>query len=94
MLMAGRAGPGGDLVGGPCPAASAGIGVDGKTRTLRSVTSVGQRPAGVARLVARHAGYSSAVTAISAMFRAIGAASALSARDRVYGKEKVYGSIP
>jgi hypothetical protein len=44
--------------------------------------------------VARRAGYSSAVSAISAIIRVIGAASALSAWRRGYGKEKVYGSIP
>jgi hypothetical protein len=55
---------------------------------------MGRCPAGVARLVARHAGYSSAASAVSAMFRVIGAASAFSAWRRGYGKEKVYGSIP
>ena len=48
----------------------------------------------VARRVARHAGNPSVVSADSAIFRVIGAASALGARERVYGKEKVYGSIP
>jgi hypothetical protein len=32
--------------------------------------------------------------AMSAITRAIGAAGALGARGRTYGKEKVYGSIP
>jgi hypothetical protein len=35
-----------------------------------------------------------AASAVSAMSRAIGAARALGARGRTYGKEKVYGSIP
>jgi hypothetical protein len=47
---------------------------------------------GVARLVARHAGYSSAASAVSAIFRVIGAASALSAWRRGYGKEKASDS--
>jgi hypothetical protein len=55
------------------------------------VTAMGTR---VARVVARHAGNSSVVSAVSAIFRVIGAASALSAGRRGYGKEKVYGSIP
>jgi len=33
-------------------------------------------------------------SAISAMSRVIGAASAYGERGRTYGKEKVYGSIP
>ncbi len=33
-------------------------------------------------------------SAVSVMIRVIGAASALSAQGRTYGKEKVYGSIP
>jgi hypothetical protein len=37
---------------------------------------------------------SSAMRAISAMARVIGAASAHGERGRTYGKEKVYGSIP
>jgi hypothetical protein len=36
----------------------------------------------------------STASAISAITRSISAASALSARGRTYGKEKVYGSIP
>jgi hypothetical protein len=36
----------------------------------------------------------STASAISAMAHVISAASAESARDRTYGKEKVYGSIP
>ena len=60
-------------------------------QSLRMVTSMGTR---VARVVARRGGYSSAASAVSAISRVIGAASAFSARGRVYGKEKVYGSIP
>jgi hypothetical protein len=48
----------------------------------------------VARFVARRGGNASAASAISAISRVIGAASALSAGRRGYGKEKVYGSIP
>jgi len=40
------------------------------------------------------AGASGPGAVISAIFRVIGAASALSTRARVYGEEKVYGSIP
>jgi hypothetical protein len=58
---------------------------------LRIVTATGTR---LARLVARVAWNSSAASAVSAIFRVIGAASAVSARGRGYGKEKVYGSIP
>jgi hypothetical protein len=39
-------------------------------------------------------GNPSTASAISAIARGISAASADSARDRTYGKEKVYGSIP
>jgi len=39
-------------------------------------------------------GNPSTAGSISAITRVIGAASALSARGRTYGKEKVYGSIP
>jgi hypothetical protein len=39
-------------------------------------------------------GNASTASAVSAIFRVIGAGSALSARGRTYGKEKVYGSIP
>ena len=49
---------------------------------------------GVDRVVDRVAGNPSAASAVSAISRVIGAASAFSARGRVYGKEKVYGSIP
>jgi len=48
----------------------------------------------VARPVARHAGNPGVVSAVSAISRGIGAASALGAQERAYGKEKVYGSIP
>jgi hypothetical protein len=52
---------------------------------------VGRR---VARIVARRSRNFSAASAISAIFRGIGAATARSAWRRIYGKEKVYGSIP
>ncbi len=39
-------------------------------------------------------GNPSAASAVSAISRAIGAASALSGWRRIYGKEEVYGSIP
>jgi hypothetical protein len=48
----------------------------------------------VDRFVDRVAGNPSAMGAVSAIFRVIGAASALGAWRRGYGKEKVYGSIP
>jgi hypothetical protein len=48
----------------------------------------------VDRFVDRVAGNPSATGAASAIFRVIGAASAVSAWRRGYGKEKVYGSIP
>jgi hypothetical protein len=43
---------------------------------------------------ARRSANFSAASAISAIFRGIGAATARSASRRGYGKEKVYGSIP
>jgi hypothetical protein len=55
----------------------------------------GMRPAPrVDRFVDRVTGKPSATGAASAILRVTGAASALSARRRGYGKEKVYGSIP
>jgi len=81
---------GGRLVGGPCPAASAGIAVTGVPAATPGYvhgTLPGRR---VARLVARRAGNPSAASAVSAIPRVIGAASALSARERGYGKEEVY----
>jgi hypothetical protein len=48
----------------------------------------------VERVVERRGGNLSAASAISAIPCVIGAASALSAWERGYGKEKVYGSIP
>ena len=48
----------------------------------------------VDRFVDRVTGNPSATGAASAILRVIGAASALSAWRRGYGKEKVYGSIP
>jgi hypothetical protein len=48
----------------------------------------------VERVVERRGGNPSAASAVSAIPRVIGAAGALSARRRIYGKEKVYGSIP
>jgi hypothetical protein len=59
---------------------------------------VGRCPAArVERFVERRGGNpsaASAASAASAISRLIGAASALSAWRRGYGKEKVYGSIP
>ena len=52
------------------------------------------RLSGVERVVERPGGNPSAASAVSAISHVIGAASALSARGRGYGKEKVYGSIP
>ena len=48
----------------------------------------------VERVVERRGGNFSAASAVSAIPRVIAVASALSARARIYGKEKVYGSIP
>ena len=87
----------GGLAGGPCPAASAGIAVTGVPAATPCDDHGTLSAARVARLVARRAGNPSAPSADSAdsaIIRVIGAASALSARDRGYGKEKVYGSIP
>jgi hypothetical protein len=62
------------------------------------VTGMAEHRAGpalrVERLVERRGGNPSAAGAVSSIPRAIGAASALSAWRRGYGKEKVYGSIP
>jgi hypothetical protein len=48
----------------------------------------------VERVVERRGGNPSAASAVSAISRVIGAAGALTALRRIYGKEKVYGSIP
>ena len=65
---------------------------------MPGITSAGRCPAArVERLVERRGGNpgaASAASAVSAIPRVIGAASAPSARGRGYGKGKVYGSIP
>ena len=81
-------------MGGPCPAASAGIAVTGVPAATLGYRSMERcRLRGTARGTGR-TGNPSAASAVSAIFRVIGAASALSAWRRGYGKEKVYGSIP
>ena len=63
--------------------------------TTPGIASAQRCPAArVERLVERRGRNPSAACAVSAIPRVIGAASALSARRRGYGKEKVYGSIP
>jgi hypothetical protein len=68
-----------------------GEGSPGRYARLRPWNGAWRR---VARLVARRTGNPSAASAVGAIIRVIGAASALSAWRRGYGKEKVYGSIP
>ena len=80
-------------MGGPCPATSAGIAVTGvPVVTLYSVG--GMMPGAWNGSWNGAPDNPSTAGAISAITRAIGAASALGARGRAYGKEKVYGSIP
>jgi hypothetical protein len=64
-------------------------------RTMPGITSAGRcLAARVERVVERRGGNPSAASALSAILRVIGAASARSAWRRGYGKEEVYGSIP
>ena len=86
--------PGGGLAGGPCPAASAGIAVTGVPAATPGYVH-GMLP-GAAWHGSWHgtSDTPSTTSAVSAIIRVIGAASAFSARGRGYGKEKFYGSIP
>jgi hypothetical protein len=84
---------GGGPVEGPSPAASAGI-ADRESRRgalLRPGTLPGGASNGSWNGALDNPSTASAMRAISGL---IGAASALSARGRTYGKEKIYGSIP
>jgi hypothetical protein len=90
-----RAVPGGGLAAGSCPAASAGTAVTGvpaATLCYARWDDARRRPWNGSWNGAP--GNPSTTGAMSAITRAIGAARALSARGRTYGKEKVYGSIP
>jgi hypothetical protein len=94
-------GPAASAVGSRDPGEALGEDLPGcyATRPLRSITPMERRLAShprndarrrVERLAERRGRNPSAACAVSAIPRVIGAASALSARRRGYGKEKVY----
>jgi hypothetical protein len=80
-------------VGGPCPAAAAGIAVTGVPAAAR-YSAGGTMPGAWNGPWNGAPDTPSTASVISAITRAIGAASAFGVRGRTYGKEKVYGSIP